>query len=162
MLAELASEFGIRAVRLTREPVMANLRFDARHVLRKAFEGTAFRILSSVAARRFGRIGVASADGLFGLHQSGACDEAYLRYLLPRLPEGVFELDCHPADGDPPALQRLMPGYVHTRGSLRGSRRRPCGPWSTSTASSSSAIRSCGGEPVALRVPAEQCAPPGH
>ena len=40
VLADLAAEFAIPAVRVTREPVIENLRYDRRHAFRKFFEGT--------------------------------------------------------------------------------------------------------------------------
>ncbi|HZR84982.1 MAG TPA: hopanoid biosynthesis-associated protein HpnK [Candidatus Binatia bacterium] len=115
VLAEVAREFAIPAVRLTRDPLLENLRFDRRHAFRKTFEGTAFRVLSRIAERRFAPLGIASTTGLYGLHQSGACDETYLERVLASLPPGDFELYCHPAEADTLELQRLMPGYVHAR-----------------------------------------------
>jgi hopanoid biosynthesis associated protein HpnK len=111
ILADLAPEFGIRAVRLTRDPLGEALRFDPRHLLRKSFEGGAFRILSAIAERRFARLGIVSADRLYGLHQSGHCDEKYLRHLIATLPPGDTELYCHPAERQTAEMARLMPGY---------------------------------------------------
>ncbi len=110
-LAELAPEFGIRAVRLTREPIRANLRWDGRHALRKTFEGVALGRLSAIAARRLCAQGVVFTDRLYGLHQSGACDEPYLLHLLSTLPPGDSELYCHPAEAQTQAMRRVMPGY---------------------------------------------------
>lgn len=115
VLAELAPEFGIRAIRLTRDPVMQNLAYDRRHSGRKIFEGTAFAILSAIAARRFARLGIVSPDHLFGLHQTGACDEAYVAHLLRTLPSGVSELYCHPAEAQNEQMRRMMPGYEPAR-----------------------------------------------
>jgi chitin disaccharide deacetylase len=71
-----------------------------------------FRILSRIAERRFARLGVTSTDHLFGLHQTGACDEAYLAHLLRRLPPGDSELYCHPAQAQTAEMRRMMPGYT--------------------------------------------------
>lgn len=114
ILADLATEFAIPAVRVTREPVVENLRYDRRHVFRKVFEGFCFRILAAIAERRFRALGIVTADRLYGLHQSGACDERYLCHLIPRLPAGDSELYCHPAESQTPEMARLMPGYVHS------------------------------------------------
>jgi hypothetical protein len=110
-LAELAPEFGIPAVRLTREPVAPNLRYDPRHRLRKTFEGVVLRFLSRITEKRLGPLGVVFADQTLGLHQSGACDERYLLHLLDTLPPGTSELYCHPAEAQTPEMRRLMPGY---------------------------------------------------
>jgi len=110
-LAALAPEFGIPAVRLTREPVAPNLRYDPRHRLRKAFEGVVLRFLSGITERRLAPLGVVFADRTLGLHQSGGCDEPYLAHALAELPEGVSELYCHPAEAQTAEMRRLMPGY---------------------------------------------------
>lgn len=110
-LARLAPEFGIRAVRLTREPIAPNLRYDRRHRMRKTFEGVVLRFLSRIAERRLAPLGVAFSDRTLGLHQSGGCDETYLTHALSELPEGVSELYCHPAESQTPEMRRLMPGY---------------------------------------------------
>lgn len=110
-LARLVPEFGIRAVRLTREPIAPNLRYDPRHRLRKTFEGVVLRFLSRIAASRLAPLGVVAADRTLGLHQSGGCDEAYLTHALSTLPEGVSELYCHPAEAQTAEMRRLMPGY---------------------------------------------------
>jgi hopanoid biosynthesis associated protein HpnK len=115
ILAELAPEFGIPAIRLSRDPIAENLRWDRAHALRKAFEGTAFRVLSRIAETRFGALGVVATKYVFGLHQSGACDEPYMLDLIPRLPAGDSELYCHPAEAQSPEMRRLMPEYVHAR-----------------------------------------------
>lgn len=110
-IAELAPEFGIRAVRLTREPIAPNLRYDPRHRLRKTFEGVVLRFLSGITERRLAPLGVVFAQRTLGLHQSGGCDERYLAHALAELPEGVSELYCHPAEAQTPEMARLMPGY---------------------------------------------------
>ena len=110
-LAALAPEFGIRAVRLTREPIAPNLRYDPRHRARKTFEGVVLELLSRITERRLAPLGVAFADRTLGLHQSGGCDERYLTHALSELPEGVSELYCHPAEAQTPEMRRLMPGY---------------------------------------------------
>jgi hopanoid biosynthesis associated protein HpnK len=111
VLADMVPRFGIRAIRLTREPILRNLRWDLRHPLRKTFEGLAFQALSALAARRFARLGVVSTDHLFGLHQTGAFDERYLRHLIATLPPGDSELYCHPAIEQNAEMRRVMPGY---------------------------------------------------
>lgn len=113
-LAHLAPEFGIRALRLTREPIAPNLRYDPRHRVRKTFEGVVLRVLSRIAERRLAPLGVVFADRTLGLHQSGSCDERYLTHALSELPEGVSELYCHPAEAQTPEMRRLMPGYRPT------------------------------------------------
>lgn len=110
-IAELAPEFGIRAVRLTREAIAPNLRYDPRHKLRKTFEGVVLRLLSSITEKRLAPLGVVFADRTLGLHQTGQCDERYLTHVLRELPEGVSEVYCHPAESQTAEMRRVMPGY---------------------------------------------------
>jgi len=111
VLAPLVPEFGIPALRLTREAVRPSLAWDRRHAFRKTFEGLTLRLLSAMAERRFRALGVVTADRSFGLHQTGACDEPYLAHLIETLPPGTSELYCHPAEAQTAEMRRLMPGY---------------------------------------------------
>ncbi|HXG21594.1 MAG TPA: hopanoid biosynthesis-associated protein HpnK [Methylomirabilota bacterium] len=96
-LLDLASEYDVNAMRLTREDVRTSLACDPRHSLRKRWESFIFTRLSRVAERKLRGQGIAFPDALFGLHQSGDISERYLLRLLPRLRGGVTELYCHPA-----------------------------------------------------------------
>jgi hopanoid biosynthesis associated protein HpnK len=113
LLLELAPRFGIRAMRLTREAIGPALRYDRSHVLRKLWEGFVFSALSAWATPRLRAAGIASADRIFGLHQTGHLDARYLTSLIPALPAGTSEVYCHPADGTPAVLSRYQPGYDH-------------------------------------------------
>ncbi len=97
ILLELAREYGIKAMRVTREDLAVSLALDAHHCLRKRWESVIFTGLSRVAEKKLRASGIAFPDALFGLHQSGDINERYLLGLLPRLREGVTELYCHPS-----------------------------------------------------------------
>lgn len=114
-LLRCAPRFGIRAVRLPREELGAALAHDRREVARKAFEQVVFRTLALLAAPRLRAAGIAYADRVYGMHQTGHVDEPYLLALLPRLPAGLSEIYCHPAERRPLALARYQPGYDHAR-----------------------------------------------
>ena len=114
ILVELAEEFAIPAIRLTRDPLLRNLRFDRRHVWRKSAERVIFATLSGLARRRFERRPRGRpifVDSVFGMHQTGMCDEPYLRHVLQTLPVGTHELYCHPATHQTREMRRVMPGY---------------------------------------------------
>ena len=113
VLADLAEEFRIPALRLARDPVVPALREDPSAAGRKCFEGVAFRALSRRAQARLRGRGVAFADGLRGLHRSGRCDERWLERTIERLPPGTTEIYLHPAEEHTPQLERIMPGYRH-------------------------------------------------
>jgi chitin disaccharide deacetylase len=96
IILELAERYGIRAARLTREPLRPALRFDRRHAARKAREAAIFSLLSRFAERRLDQAGIRHPRWMFGLHQTGHVSEAYLLGLLPQLRAGVTEIYCHP------------------------------------------------------------------
>lgn len=97
ILLDLRDRYGIRAVRLPREPLAAALRHDRRHLPRKLFEAISFTALSRWALPRLARAGVRHPDRMFGLHQTGHVSEDYLLRVLAELPPGVNEFYCHPA-----------------------------------------------------------------
>jgi hopanoid biosynthesis associated protein HpnK len=111
LLLELAPRYGLRALRLSRESLGAALRHDRRHFVRKTWEGLVFHTLAAYAAPRVRAAGIATADRVYGMHQTGRVDEAYLLALLATLPSGVSELYCHPAERTPAALGCHQPGY---------------------------------------------------
>lgn len=113
ILLELAPRYGIRAMRLTREDLGTALRHDRRHLARKVAENGVFRALAAYAAPRLRAAGIATADRIYGLHQTGHVDEGYLLALIEALPPGTSEVYCHPADGQPAATARWQAGYDH-------------------------------------------------
>jgi hopanoid biosynthesis associated protein HpnK len=111
LLVELAADHGIRAMRVTADPLGPALRWDRRHALRKCTEAAVFRVLAARARPRLAAAGIAFADRVIGMHQTGGVDEAYLCDVIARLPVGTTELYCHPALGRAPATARYQPGY---------------------------------------------------
>lgn len=112
ILLDVAHHYGIRALRLTREPLRLSLQLDGRHALRKFAEHVTFRALAAYAAPRMSARGVRHPDHLFGLHQSGQATEPYLLALLPHLEPGVTELYCHPAVLDDEARRWRPANYA--------------------------------------------------
>lgn len=113
LLLELAPRYGIRAMRLSHEELGPALRHDRRHLLRKMFEGNVFRALARWAAPRLRAAGIATADRVYGMHQTGHVDERYVLALLRDLPDGVTELYCHPAERQAAAMAPYQRGYDH-------------------------------------------------
>ena len=110
-LLALAQEYPIPAIRLTREDLTTSLALDPRHSLRKRWESFVFTSLARTTEKGLRRTGIPYPDHLFGLHQSGALNEAYLLGLLPRLQAGVTELYCHPSFLPCPEVERWTPRY---------------------------------------------------
>lgn len=111
LLIEMAADHGIRAMRVTADPLGPALRWSRRHALRKCAEGTVFGVLAARARPRLAAAGIAFADRVVGMHQTGAVDEPYLLDLLARLPPGVTELYCHPAIGRAAVTAPHQRGY---------------------------------------------------
>lgn len=115
ILLDLAPHYGIRAMRLTREPLLRAIRYDGRHVLRRSVEGSVFEALARFAAPRLRAAGIAATARVYGMHHTGEIDAAYLATLIRDLPDGASEVYCHPAVSPAPALGRHQRGYANTR-----------------------------------------------
>jgi hopanoid biosynthesis associated protein HpnK len=111
VLIDLAKEYGIPAIRLTRENIAMSLSLDPRHAIRKRWESFIFTSLSRHAERKLRAAGIVFPDAVFGLHQSGEVNEDYVLQLLPKLSVGVTELYCHPAFLPCLEVQRWTPTY---------------------------------------------------
>lgn len=112
ILCDVAHRYGVRAVRLPRDPLAPALTWDRAHALRKRFEATAFGALARFAAPRFAANGLRSPDHMFGMHQTGHVDEAYLLHLIDTLPPGTSEVYCHPAELDAEARRWRPADYA--------------------------------------------------
>jgi hopanoid biosynthesis associated protein HpnK len=119
ILLALAPRYGIRAMRVSRESLQAALQYDRRHVARKTFEGIAFHALAAYATPRLRDAGIVSSDRVFGMHQTGHVDEAYLLHVIATLPAGVSEIYGHPATGHAAVMAGFQDGYDHA-GELAG------------------------------------------
>ncbi len=97
VLLQLASRYGIRAMRLPREPWRLSLQLDGRERGRKLLEALIFRNLTRFARPRLAAHGIRHPDQMFGLHQSGHVTEPYLLGVLQHLPAGTTEVYGHPA-----------------------------------------------------------------
>jgi hopanoid biosynthesis associated protein HpnK len=99
ILVEESSRWGIRAVRLTREPWWFNGQLTAGRWRYRLLHGFVFALLARWATRRMRGLGWQTTDAVFGLLQDSRVDESFLLRLLERLPRGCFELYAHPSMG---------------------------------------------------------------
>ncbi len=113
ILLKLAPRYGIRAMRLPREPWRISLRLDRRQATRKLLEAAIFRSLCRFARPRLATHGIRHPDQLFGLHQSGHVTEPYLLGVVQQLPDGVTEIYGHPARLDAEA-RRWRPAHYES------------------------------------------------
>ena len=111
VVADLAREYGIPAVRLTREDWRTTVALAPDGAVPKIAQGLIFALLCRRAARIARAAGLVFNDHLFGLTNDGRMTEAYLTGLVPRLQPGVTEIYCHPALSADPELKRWAPRY---------------------------------------------------
>jgi chitin disaccharide deacetylase len=97
ILVRLAPEFGISAIRVPHEPVLARPHRAAGERMRVWLAGLPLRGRTSAMKRRLSRAGIRFSDAILGLADSGRLDPARMRQLLAALPEGITELYVHPA-----------------------------------------------------------------
>lgn len=98
LLMQKTSQWGIRRVRLTSDPLGLNLRLAKGKWIDRLMHALIFRILSSRARQVLRDRGIVHTDRVFGLLQNGAVDERFLLALLENLPAGSTELYSHPSD----------------------------------------------------------------
>ncbi|WP_128561558.1 hopanoid biosynthesis-associated protein HpnK [Methylobacterium crusticola] len=108
LVLAIGREYGVRALRVPREP---------RAVLRRAEPGTAPRPALDTApwaallALRARGAGLLVPDGVLGLAWSGALHPARVAGLLAHLPDGLTELYAHPATTG--GFPGEAPGYAY-------------------------------------------------
>jgi len=117
ILLDVAAEFGIRALRVTREPLRLSLHLDGRERLRKLIEAAAFRALARYALPRLAAHGIRHPDRMFGLHQSGHVTEPYLLGVIAGLLPGVTEIYSHASFVDA-AARRWRPAEYECEAEL--------------------------------------------
>lgn len=117
ILLRVKDRYGIRAMRLPREPLSLSLHADGREPLRKRLESITFRQLDRFATPRLAAAGVRHADQVFGLHNSGHITESFWEAILPHLPQGVTEIYTHASQVDDEA-RRWRPANYECEGEL--------------------------------------------
>jgi hopanoid biosynthesis associated protein HpnK len=96
LLIDHAQAWGIRCLRLTRDPLWLNLRLAGGRWLYRLSHAVIFKLLARRARPMLERAGIHHTQAVFGLLQNGRITESYVAALLPRLPAGDSELYSHP------------------------------------------------------------------
>jgi hopanoid biosynthesis associated protein HpnK len=110
ILLSLAQEFGIRAIRVPREPLW----FARTHGKWPALPGAAsLAALAATMKHRIRAAGILCNDHVFGIANSGAMDERGMLAVLARLPRGITEIYLHPAIESGSTVAASMAGYRH-------------------------------------------------
>ena len=97
-----ARELGIRAVRNPFEPPLpVSLLFPRRHLWKRYGATRVMRAWCRAFLRCVRELDMVTTGGTIGITSTGSLDQQLLSVLLQYLPEGTFELICHPAYDSP-------------------------------------------------------------
>lgn len=102
-LLQAAKKCGVRAVR---NPLVPRRAITASAVIRKTSlwmryaQTQALRLLAGRFRRLVAEAGLITTDGSFGVEVTGKLDEALFRDLAACIPDGTWELVCHPGYND--------------------------------------------------------------
>jgi hopanoid biosynthesis associated protein HpnK len=113
LVLRVGREFGLRAVRLPREPAVASWRAAGGGLAARAAPAVLLAPLLASMKVRMRRAGVRFNDHLFGMRDCGRMEEGLVLRQIRELPEGVSEMHFHAATRPSPILERTMPGYRH-------------------------------------------------
>ena len=97
ILCDNAGPWGIRAMRLTRDPFLLNARLASGRWLYRLSHAAVFGLLSARARPVLARHNIRHTCSVFGLLQNARVDAGYVTKLLPLLPPGDSELYSHPS-----------------------------------------------------------------
>jgi hopanoid biosynthesis associated protein HpnK len=115
ILMESADAFGIRRMRLTRDPLRLNARLASAHWFYRASHSLIFSSLAARARGELQRRNIRHTRRVFGLLQNGRVNEEYVAALLARLPAGDSELYSHPSlDEFKPEFDALISPRIKT------------------------------------------------
>lgn len=116
MLCRRAGEWGIGAMRVTRDLFWLSCATSRGRWAYRLSHALIFSCLSWRAARRLDQLRVRRTRHVFGLLESGRVTADYVLKLLPRIPEGDSELYSHPSlDEAKPELDALIDPRVTER-----------------------------------------------
>ena len=113
LLHDLAGPFGIKAMRVPREPAGPSSRAAGTGSVKRWSTALANGPLWGVMRARLRRAGIGSNDWFFGLNDTGAVVRERMLGFVAQLPAGVSEIGLHPASGPlegpfaPPAHYRV-------------------------------------------------------
>lgn len=100
ILVECSEQYGVRGVRLPRDPLWRSLRLAGGRWGYRLGHAAVFWLLNRWAGGVFRRAGWVSTDAVYGLLQDSRVDERYVVGLLRGLGEGDYELYAHPSMGE--------------------------------------------------------------
>ncbi len=90
-------QWGIRAIRLTREPISSSWGLGQGRYFYRLSHYLIFKLLSASARTRLVKSGVAFTDTVFGLLENARVNSRYLAAQISRLAPGSSEIYSHPS-----------------------------------------------------------------
>jgi hopanoid biosynthesis associated protein HpnK len=97
ILSDNAAAWGVRAMRLTRDPLRLNARLASSRWFYRTSHAVVYRVLSGRARPVLARLKIRHTQTVFGLLQNAQVDGDFITKLLPLLPAGDSELYSHPS-----------------------------------------------------------------
>jgi hopanoid biosynthesis associated protein HpnK len=97
ILLRRRDEWGIRAMRMTRDPLWLNLKLTGGRYGYRLSHALVFGALAGWVEPQLRKQNIRFTQRVFGLLQNGRVDRGYVERLIQRLPPGDSELYAHPA-----------------------------------------------------------------
>jgi chitin disaccharide deacetylase len=113
LILDAGRDFGVRAVRVPREPPLASFRAARRGLAARLLASAGLAPFVGLLRWRLRRAGLRSNRFVFGLHDTGRMEAGLVQRMVAQLPAGVTEMYFHPASARTPELDRQMPAYRH-------------------------------------------------
>jgi hopanoid biosynthesis associated protein HpnK len=113
LILKVGRSFGLSAIRLPYEPPVPSWRASRKGLIGKVASALGLAPWTWLLKARLRSAGIKANDFIFGLHDTGAMNEATVLRLLAELPEGVTEMYFHPATRRCREIDRSMADYCH-------------------------------------------------
>lgn len=113
ILMRVAGEYGVRAIRVPYEPLIASFRASKRRPLARLGIWLVMGSWATFVKGCLRRAGFVVNDYLFGVVDCGHIDSELLRSMIEHLPFGTTEIHLHPAAYRCPELERTAADYSH-------------------------------------------------
>lgn len=110
ILLRVGREYGVRAVRVPREPFLRSWRAADSALAGRLLASCGLAPWIALMRAKLRKAGVQSNDWIFGRNDSGRMDEERVLGILRELPDGVSEIYFHPAS------RRWSSGDLHAFG----------------------------------------------
>jgi hopanoid biosynthesis associated protein HpnK len=112
MILDIGRDYGLRAIRIPREPFLASWRAERTHLAARVANEAFIAPWLALMRRRARRAGLACNDFVFGMNDTGQMTSDRVQRLMRGLPRGVTELYFHPAMSAWDDGMAAMPGYA--------------------------------------------------